>query len=170
MALAVLRRYTNLPEAYAAAGALRTAGLHPSVFNWIAGTVLPSSHTERAGYRLGVPEEEAWRAAEILALEHWHEALVFADDEQDWELPRPRPRWSAWWRLLWVLVTLTSPPAGILFVLVRRRPRPVGIALLAAFVLIGAFFWGIAFNSGRQEARPPVVGTPQYPPMAPSPS
>lgn len=170
MALAVLRRYANLPEAYAAAGALRAAGLHPSVFNWSAGTALPSHHFELAGYRLAVPEEEAWRAAETLALEHWYEALIFADDEQDWEPPRPRPRWSAWWRLLWVLVTLTSPPAGILFVLVRRKPRPAGIALLASFVLIGAFFWGIAFTSGRQGARPPVLPAPQYSPAAPSPS
>ena len=168
MALVVLRRYTNLPEAHAAAGALRAAGLHPSVFDETTGSVMPLQQLYLAGYRLGVPEEEMSLAAEVLGAARAPEALAYDDeDEEDYEPPAAPPRWTGWWTLVGVFMFVVSVPAGCALVLARRKPTPLRIGVFAVFVLISAAFWAALLAPSQRQ---PVFSEPQYPAPAPSPS
>jgi hypothetical protein len=167
MALVVLRRYTNLPEAHAAAGALRAAGLHPSVFDETTGSVMPLQQLYLAGYRLGVPEEEAQLAAEVLGAASRPEALEAYEDDEDYEPPRAPPRWTGWWTFVGVLTFIVSVPAGCALVMARRKPTPLRIGVFAVFALISAAFWAALLAPSQRQ---PVFSEPQYPASAPSPS
>lgn len=174
MALVVLRRYSNLLEAHAAAGALRAAGLNPTVFDETTGSMLPLHQLYLAGYRLGVPEEQASLAAEVLGFGDEPETLERAseahEDDDDYEPPRAPPRWTGWWTVLGVLMFVTSFPAGCALVLARRKPTPLRLGVLAVLLLVSAVFWAAVLGSRSGDARPPVFSEPQYPPPAPSPS
>jgi hypothetical protein len=65
MALVVLRRYTTLSEAQAAAAALRASGLYAVLLDE-AGTPPYSGMPVMGGFRLAVPDDEARDAVEAL--------------------------------------------------------------------------------------------------------
>ncbi len=70
MSLVVLARYLSLPEAHAAAGALRAAGLTPTVMDANYGSVQPFEQVMLQGFRLAVPADQVDQAFDILKTDH----------------------------------------------------------------------------------------------------
>lgn len=90
MAMVVLRRFATISEAEAAAGALRAAGLHPTVLDQNSGPPFYSGAASLVGFRLAIPGDEAQDAVEILRMSA---TLPIAPGEVD---PYDAPD-EAWW-------------------------------------------------------------------------
>ncbi len=142
MSLVVVARYLSLPEAHIAAGALRSAGLNPTVFDDASGSVMAYQQMYLGGYRLAVPETEIETAFEVLKLEHVDPSEM-DETPEDEDPPMRTPRWGLGWTVLGVVLWILSFPAAYALVMVRRKPTPVRITALVVLALFSAAFWAL---------------------------
>jgi hypothetical protein len=97
--LTVVTRLPTLSEAQIAAGALRSAGIHATVFDTNFGGVEAPVIEALGGYRIMAPEDEAVSARQILRILQEGPGLGEPDEypEKDevspWAYERP-----TWWR------------------------------------------------------------------------
>lgn len=158
MALTVLARYVSLTEAHAAAGALRAAGLHPTVMDEGYGSVEPFQQVMLQGFRLATPESEAVLALHVLRtavadpMVDDPEAAI-DDDGRDDEVedepasPRAAREWGVGWTLLAVLLFVPGFWPGFALVQARRKPTPIRITTAMVLGAFSLMFWGLLFAS-----------------------
>jgi hypothetical protein len=148
MSLVVLARYLSLNEAHAAAGALRAAGLNPTVMDEGYGSVEPFQQVMLQGFRLAVPQAEAAVASDVLSTataDADHDDEMFRDDEVE---PQPTTRrWGLGWTLLAILLFVPGFWPGFALVMARRKPTPVRIVTAAVLGSFSLMFWGVLLTS-----------------------
>jgi hypothetical protein len=148
MGLVVLRRYLTLSEAYAAAGALRSAGLYPAVFDESFGTVVWTDQYYLGGFRLAVPASEAMLAVDVLKQAYRPAGAPADDDDPDAEIDLRHPLPS----LLLVLFALLGGSWTVSAF--RFRPTGFRIAVMAIYVVLGSLMWlGLWFQIFRPHPR-----------------
>ncbi|HYF23195.1 MAG TPA: DUF2007 domain-containing protein [Caulobacteraceae bacterium] len=121
MGLAVAGRFLSLTEAYAAAGALRSAGVRAEVFDEHWGTMLWTQSDALGGFRVMVHADEIDDARAVLASAEASPYPLEDKPAEDWGLTPT------------LLLAAAQPLAGWGWVSVSRRPAAwkwLGFALL----------------------------------------
>ena len=136
MALVVLRRFLTLSEAYAAAGALRSAGPHPAVFDEGYGTVVWIEQYYLGGFRLAVPAVEAQDAVEVLGEALRAARAAPADEDGNEEDGAQAAGGSRLGLTVLGLALQLTVGQGWSVTAVRQRPTAFRLGVLITFILL----------------------------------